>query len=92
VVLHGDFWPGNVLWHGGRVSAVIDWEDAAVGDALSDVGNARLELLFFMGRRAMDAFTREYGALTGAILAGLPYWDLRAAVRKAGRMGAGRRP
>ncbi|GGM14547.1 hypothetical protein GCM10010841_23920 [Deinococcus aerophilus] len=87
VVLHGDFWPGNVLWQGGQVSAVIDWEDAAVGDALSDVGNARLELLFFLGRRAINAFTREYVALTGATLTGLPYWDLRAALRPCGRLG-----
>lgn len=87
VVLHGDFWPGNVLWQGGQVSAVIDWEDAAVGDPLSDVGTARLELLFFLGRRATHTFTQEYAALAGVTLADLPYWDLRAALRPCGRMG-----
>ena len=26
VLLHGDFWPGNILWRDGRLVAVIDWE------------------------------------------------------------------
>ncbi|MEZ4728676.1 MAG: phosphotransferase [Caldilineaceae bacterium] len=24
-LLHGDFWPGNLLWQDGRLAAVIDW-------------------------------------------------------------------
>jgi len=28
VVLHGDYWPGNVLWRDGRLVGVIDWEEA----------------------------------------------------------------
>src|SRR5260370_15637127 len=31
VLLHGDFWPGNILWRDGQLVAVIDWEDAALG-------------------------------------------------------------
>ncbi len=34
VLLHGDFWPGNILWRDGQLVAVIDWEDAALGDPL----------------------------------------------------------
>jgi len=45
-LLHGDFWPGNTLWKQGRLAAVIDWEDAALGDPLADLANARLELLW----------------------------------------------
>ncbi|MCE2459077.1 MAG: aminoglycoside phosphotransferase family protein [Dehalococcoidia bacterium] len=26
VFLHMDFWPGNILWADGRVSAVVDWD------------------------------------------------------------------
>jgi len=85
-VLHGDFWPGNVLWTGGHLSAVIDWEDGALGDPLADVANARLELLFFLGPDAMHAFTDNYGRQTGSGLAHLAYWDLRAALRPCGRM------
>ncbi len=85
-VLHGDFWPGNVLWAGSQLTAVIDWEDAALGDPLADVGNARLELLFSLGQEAMQAFTDDYGRQTGTDLAQLAYWDLRAALRPCGRL------
>jgi aminoglycoside phosphotransferase (APT) family kinase protein len=28
VLLHGDYWPGNILWKDGRLAGIIDWEDA----------------------------------------------------------------
>jgi aminoglycoside phosphotransferase (APT) family kinase protein len=85
-LLHGDFWPGNTLWKDGRLVAVVDWEDAAVGDPLADVANARLELLWALGLEAMDDFTRRYeSAVTGVDFTDLPYWDLWADLRLAGR-------
>ncbi len=59
-LLHGDYWPGNVLWHEGRIAAVIDWEDARAGDPLSDLGNTRLEILWAFGPDAMRDFTSDY--------------------------------
>jgi aminoglycoside phosphotransferase (APT) family kinase protein len=88
VLLHGDFWPGNTLWKDGRLAAVIDWEDAGVGDPLADVANARLELLWAFGRDAMEDFTRRYAANARDVdLSELPYWDLWADLRLAGRTG-----
>ena len=86
VLLHGDFWPGNTLWKDGRLVAVIDWEDAAIGDPLADVANARLELLWAVGIDAMEAFTRRYASIATAVdFTDLPYWDLWADLRLAGR-------
>jgi aminoglycoside phosphotransferase (APT) family kinase protein len=86
VLLHGDFWPGNTLWKEGRLVAVIDWEDAAIGDPLADVANARLELLWALGVDAMEAFTRRYASIATAVdFTDLPYWDLWADLRLAGR-------
>lgn len=86
VLLHGDFWPGNTLWKEGRLAAVIDWEDAAIGDPLADVANARLELLWALGREAMDEFTRAYASLATAVdFTDLPHWDLWADARLAPR-------
>jgi aminoglycoside phosphotransferase (APT) family kinase protein len=88
VLLHGDFWPGNTLWNDGRLVAVIDWEDAAVGDPLADVANARLEVLWARGLDAMEEFTHRYAAnATDVDLTDLPYWDLWADLRLVGRTG-----
>jgi aminoglycoside phosphotransferase (APT) family kinase protein len=86
VLLHGDYWPGNLLWRDGRLVAVIDWEDARVGDPLSDLGNARMEMLFFLGHDALETFTRHYLAQSAIDTTNLPYWDLRAALRPCGRL------
>jgi aminoglycoside phosphotransferase (APT) family kinase protein len=77
-----------VLWRDGRIVAVIDWEDAQVGDPLADLANTRLELLWAFGPQAMQAFTRRYGALHAVDWTDLPYWDLCAALRPAGRLAS----
>ncbi len=86
-LLHGDFWPGNLLWQEGRLVAVLDWEDAQVGDPLADVANSRLEILWAFGSAAMQQFTRQYQALTALDFTHLPYWDLWAALRPAAKLG-----
>jgi aminoglycoside phosphotransferase (APT) family kinase protein len=86
VLLHGDFWPGNILWKGGRLVAVLDWEDATVGDPLVDVAGTRLELLWACGIDAMQGFTQEYRSLTSLDWMNLPFWDLYAALRPAHRL------
>lgn len=60
VLLHGDFWPGNLIWREGRIAAVLDWEDAAVGDPLSDVACTCLELRYLYGRRGAARFEKAY--------------------------------
>lgn len=85
-LLHGDLWPGNVLWDGDEVVAVIDWEVASLGDPLADVGTTRLDLLWAFGPRAMAAFTDRYLARTTRDPTDLPAWDLVAALRPAGAL------
>lgn len=80
-LLHGDFWPGNTLWRDGELAAVIDWEDAEIGDPLADLGRARSEIAWIFGMDAVDAFTGHYLARAGIDPAPLPYWDLCAALR-----------
>ncbi len=86
-LLHGDYWPGNILWRDGRLVGIVDWEDAAIGDPLADIAISRLDLLWAFGAEAMDRFTREYAAVVAIDFANLPYWDLCAALRPAGRLG-----
>lgn len=88
VLLHGDFWPGNVLWKDDHIAAVVDWEDACVGDPLADLANARLEILWAYGMDAMQRFTEAYLAHKRMDTRDLPLWDLAAALRPIGRMEA----
>jgi aminoglycoside phosphotransferase (APT) family kinase protein len=82
VILHGDYWPGNVLWRDGELVGVVDWEDALFGDPLADLGITRLEIGWSAGFAAMELFTRQYRALRPALdVTALPLWDLRAALR-----------
>ena len=88
VLLHGDFWPGNILWRDGQLVAVIDWEDAALGDPLSDVANTRREILWEFGIDAMQHFTHQYQSMTSIDFTNLPYWDLCASLRSASQIAA----
>lgn len=81
VLRHGDFWPGNVLWHEGEVAAVIDWEEALIGEPLADLAIARLDILWILGPEAMQIVTDQYQTEMALDTSDLPYWDLCAALR-----------
>jgi hypothetical protein len=63
VLCHRDFHPGNVLWHHGRVSGVVDWTHACIGPAAADVAHCRLNLTLLFGLEIADDFSRRYGPL-----------------------------
>ncbi len=64
LLIQGDTGPGNFMYHEGRVTAVVDWELAHLGDPMDDI--AWLSL-----RTVQDTFTHfpdrlaEYEALSG---------------------------
>lgn len=88
VLLHGDYWAGNVLWNSGRLVGIIDWEDAKLGDPLADLANARLETLWAFGAEAMRELTEEYRAAVEFDLSDLPYRDLIAALKPVFKLQA----
>ena len=75
-MLHGDVWLGNTLWNHGELVAMLDWEDAAVGDPLCDVAQCRVELLMRHGLGAMERFTTMYLEQADLDLQWLPVWEL----------------
>jgi aminoglycoside phosphotransferase (APT) family kinase protein len=87
-LLHGDFWPGNLLWRDDTLVAVIDWEDAKLGDPLIDFAISRLDILWIFGIEAQDSFTEHYKSMMAIDYTNLPYWDLCAALRLARLAGA----
>ena len=78
--LHMDFWPGNVLWSDGRISAVLDWDVAAWGDPAIDIGYFRMNMHLRGLKEAADHFLQHYQAKTGTVH-NLPFWELAAAAR-----------
>jgi aminoglycoside phosphotransferase (APT) family kinase protein len=61
VLCHRDFHPGNVLWHRGRVSGVVDWTHTCLGPAAADVAHCRTNLALLFGLEVADEFARRYG-------------------------------
>lgn len=59
-LLHGDFWTENLIWRNGAIVAILDWEDAACGDPMSDLAVSRVELRYRFGKSAMQRFTQRY--------------------------------
>src|SRR5262249_19800489 len=80
-LLHAGRWGGSTLWLRGRLTAVVDWDDAEVGYPGSDVGYCRMDLAMLIGGDAPDVFLRAYEAAAGRRVPQLHAWDLVGARR-----------
>ncbi len=76
--VHMDFWPGNVLWLDGQVSAVVDWDAAAFGDPALGVGFFRVNMYLRAIKEAADDFLERYEGASGPVL-NLGFWELARA-------------
>ena len=80
VLVHGDVWPGNLLWTGDTEAVLIDWKTAGVGDPGVDLGGLRLQLALHYGPAAPDQVLLGWQRETGRSAAAVPYWDAIAAL------------
>lgn len=76
-LIHRDYHPMNLLWSRGRITAVLDWEDASWGPPEADVGHCRNNLAGLFGTEIADRFLSYCTFLTGGYD---PYWDIVSAV------------
>lgn len=65
VLINRDYHPGNVLFRGGKVSGVVDWQAAAIGPPSVDVSHCRANLIGRFGLEVADRFTRIWQDLSG---------------------------
>jgi homoserine kinase type II len=49
-IVHGDWHPGNMLFAGGKVVAVVDFDSLKVSSALTDLANGALQFSIVAGR------------------------------------------
>ena len=65
VFVHGDYQHFNVLWREGRLSGVVDWPNAAIGNRGSDVGHCRLNLAVLFDAETADDYLAMYELAAG---------------------------
>jgi aminoglycoside phosphotransferase (APT) family kinase protein len=88
-LVHGDFRPANVLIDGDRISAILDWELAHLGDAHDDLGWYTNSIYrgehFLRDRWGVDDFLRTWSAATGLTLEPerLHFWQVMSVFRLA---------
>jgi aminoglycoside phosphotransferase (APT) family kinase protein len=80
-LVHLDFWGGNVLCQEGKITAVLDWEEASYGDPGVDVAYCLMNLVLCGLDQDAVEFLSTYVAETGDSTANLVLWKLAAAAR-----------
>lgn len=77
VFLHGDVHRSNLIVHGGRPTALIDFGDLGYGDRAGDLGGG----IFTVGYGAQQEFLAAYGSVSEATHARALGWACYLAVR-----------
>jgi aminoglycoside phosphotransferase (APT) family kinase protein len=75
VLTHHDFWFGNTLWTGDRLTGIVDWDEARIDDPAFDVAYARADVHFALDGNAAARLRERYAARRGE-LTDMPFWDL----------------
>ncbi|WP_460648901.1 phosphotransferase family protein [Kribbella endophytica] len=80
VFLHGDVWPGNLIWLGDDVAALIDWKTAGVGARGVDLCELRKQAAISFGPEAPAEVLQGYEQTTSTKADHVSYWDAVAAL------------
>jgi aminoglycoside phosphotransferase (APT) family kinase protein len=75
-LVHGDYWPGNLLYRRGRLTGVVDWEQPRVGDPDKDVATCCADLWVLFGQPAADTFVALYESAAGRKPNNMRFWQL----------------
>jgi aminoglycoside phosphotransferase (APT) family kinase protein len=81
VLVHGDYWSGNILWDNGQVSGLLDWENAAFGERGFDVAYCRMEMMLEGMDEAAELFLQTYERMMGQPVVNLALCELAVAVQ-----------
>jgi aminoglycoside phosphotransferase (APT) family kinase protein len=86
-LVHGDYKTDNLIFEGGRIRAIIDWEFAHLGDPLEDVGAACMGLhatnRLCMGLLPREELLERYARASGEPVDPLrvEFWEIAYSVR-----------
>ena len=74
VLIHGDCHPGNFLSDGQRITAMLDWEDCAIGDPRFDVARMDRCLRRLGSADLADSFLHVYQENSDFELGPMKFW------------------
>ncbi|MEV4622304.1 aminoglycoside phosphotransferase family protein [Asanoa sp. NPDC049573] len=80
VFVHGDVWPGNMLWSGAECQALVDWKTAGVGSPGVDLGELRKQVAYVNGPDAPRFVLDGWERTSGTRASDVAYWDAVAAL------------
>ena len=80
VFVHGDVWPGNLVWTGNEIGALIDWKTAGVGAPGVDLCELRKQAAITFGPAAPTQVLHGYEHATSSKARDVAYWDAVAAL------------
>jgi len=80
-LVHDDFWPGNTVWYRGKLTGVVDWTHAEVGDPRTDVSQCRIDLAMILDLAASEIFREAYQSNAAAPIPDIWYFDLLRGLR-----------
>jgi aminoglycoside phosphotransferase (APT) family kinase protein len=81
VLTHSDFWCGNALWSGDRLTGVVDWCGARQAPRGVDLAWGRQDLVLLGHPGAADVFLVEYARCAGVSVGDMWAWDVHAAAQ-----------
>jgi aminoglycoside phosphotransferase (APT) family kinase protein len=76
VFTHGDFHPGNVLWHRGRITGVVDWSAARLEARWSELAYCRADVCLILGPDVADRLADAYCDIAGGTSDELAVYDV----------------
>ena len=76
VVTHGDFHPGNILWHRGRITGVVDWSAARLDARYSELAYCRADVCLLLGPDVADRLAAAYSDIVGDTSDELAVYDV----------------
>ncbi len=80
VFVHGDPWPGNIVWTDDDGAVLIDWKTAGVGAPEVDLGGLRNILNILFGAEGPDVVLDGWERASGSNARDIAYWDAVAAL------------
>lgn len=80
VFVHGDVWPGNLIWSDDSIAALIDWKTAGVGAPGVDLGELRKQVAMAFGSEAPGHVIEGWEHIMRTKASDVAYWDAVAAL------------